>query len=67
MNTKGPSTEAHERHMEAMRRITSTKDRREYIDGVRRNEGAFAAKWLSDDFSAWWASGRKKNPQQSAA
>lgn len=67
MKTKGPSTEAHELHMEAIKRITSTKGRREYIDDVRRSEGNFAAKWLSDDFAAWWASGKKSNPQQSAA
>jgi hypothetical protein len=59
MKTIGPATEAHERHMEAIKRIASTDDRREYIAAVRRNEGAFAAKWLADDFATWWQAQRQ--------
>lgn len=53
MNTKGPTTEDHERHMETMKRIGTTQGRREYVDGVMRSEGKFAAKWLTDDYAKW--------------
>lgn len=49
------ATEAHERHMATLKTMTTTQQRREYIDGVKRAEGAFYAKWLEEDFSVWWA------------
>lgn len=60
MNTKGPATEAHERHMAELKRRTRTDERREYIAGVRRTEGHFYAKWLEDDYAQWWADNQKK-------
>lgn len=53
MNTK-PESESHERHMEALKRIRDTQQRREYIETVRRAEGKFAASWLEDEFARWW-------------
>jgi hypothetical protein len=47
-----PTTETHQRHMANLRGIATTQGRREYIDGVRRSEGNFAAKWLEDEFRA---------------
>lgn len=64
MNTQGTATMAHERHLEAIKRISTTEGRRDYIDGVKRAEGAFASKWLSDDFAAWWA---KQHPKRGRA
>lgn len=49
-----PETETHNRHMKNLRNIRTTADRREYIDGVMRSEGKFAANWLRDDFAAEW-------------
>lgn len=62
MNTKGPATEAHERHMAELKRIDSPKRRLAYIEDVKRDEGRFAAKWLTDDFAHWWAF--EKNQEQ---
>lgn len=39
--------------METMKRIGTTQGRREYVDGVMRSEGKFAAKWLTDDYAKW--------------
>lgn len=64
MNTKGPATEAHERHMEAIKRISTSAGRREYIAQVQRAEGRFAAKWLSDDYAQWWQDQQKKRTQR---
>jgi hypothetical protein len=47
-----PETESHKRHMAQLRTIRTTAARREYIDGVERAEGRFAAKWLRDEFRA---------------
>lgn len=55
MNTTGPANEAHALHMDNLKRMTTRQQRSEYIDGVKRTEGAFAAKWLQEDFSVWWA------------
>lgn len=41
--------------MDNLKRMTTRQQRSEYIDGVKRTEGAFAAKWLQEDFSVWWA------------
>lgn len=49
------ATEAHERHMATLKTMTTTQQRREYIDGVKRAEGAFYGKWLEEDFAVWWA------------
>ncbi len=49
-----PETDTHNRHMENLRNIRTTADRREYIDGVMRAEGKFSANWLRDDFAAEW-------------
>ena len=50
-----PETDTHNRHMENLRNTRTTADRREYIDGVMRSEGRFAANWLRDDFAAEWS------------
>lgn len=55
-----PATEAHERHMEHLKRLRKTVERQEYIDGVRRAEGKHAAKWLTEDFANWWQQQRPK-------
>lgn len=55
---QGPATEKHARHMESLKGMRSAAARAEYIEGVRRSEGKFAAKWLQDDFATWWANGR---------
>jgi hypothetical protein len=47
-----PETESHKRHMEQLRAIRTTAARREYIEGVERAEGRFAANWLRDEFRA---------------
>lgn len=49
---RNPATEAHELHMLNLRRIATTQGRREYIDGVDRAEGRFAAKWIRDELLA---------------
>lgn len=54
MKTTGPATESHARHMGNLKGMSTAEQRREYIDGVRRTEGNFYAKWLLDDFGAWW-------------
>lgn len=59
MNTH-TETETHLAHMEALKRIRDTQQRREYIDTVRRVEGKFAASWLEDEFSRWWWKEQKK-------
>lgn len=64
MNTKGPATEAHERHMAAIKRISTAQGRLGYIADVRRIEGRFASKWLADDYAQWWADDQKKRQQK---
>lgn len=54
MNTTGPTTEAHALHMAHLKQCGSTSRARDYIEEVRRTEGAFAAKWLSDEFWKWF-------------
>lgn len=49
---QAPATEAHELHMLNLSRIATTQGRREYIDGVERAEGRFAAKWIRDELLA---------------
>lgn len=49
---RNPATEAHELHMLNLSRIATTQGRREYIDGVERAEGRFAAKWIRDELLA---------------
>ena len=49
-----PETETHKRHMDNVRGIRTTAGRREYIEGVRRTEGRFAAEWIKDDLKAEW-------------
>jgi hypothetical protein len=53
MTTQCPATEAHERHLNELKRITTTQGRREYLSGVERAEGRFYARWLQDDYQAW--------------
>lgn len=55
-----PATEAHERHMATLKGMRTTQQRREYIDGVKRAEGAFYGKWLEEDFAVWWAFEKNK-------
>lgn len=55
---RAPAAEAHERHMDTLKGMRTAAARAEYIDGVRRAEGNFYAKWLQDDFAQWWATGR---------
>lgn len=59
MNTNGTANEAHARHLENLKRMSTREQRAEYIDGVKRAEGNFYGKWLAEDFAKWWASGRK--------
>lgn len=49
------ATEAHELHMTTLKGMRNSRQRREYIDGVKRAEGAFYGKWLEEDFAVWWA------------
>lgn len=49
------ATEAHERHMATLKGMSDARQRLEYIDGVKRTEGAFFGKWLEEDFAVWWA------------
>lgn len=61
------ATEAHERHMATLKGMRTTAERREYIDGVKRAEGAFYGKWLEEDFAVWWAfekDGKTKGAQK---
>ncbi len=53
-----PATEDHAKHMEHMKGLPGKDDRRQYLEQVRQTEGAFYAKWVRDDFAAWWSSGR---------
>jgi hypothetical protein len=53
MNTTGPANEAHQRHMENLKQCGTVGRARDYIEDVRRTEGKFAAKWLSDEFWKW--------------
>lgn len=59
MNTK-PESETHALHLEALKRIPGTQQRREYIETVRRAEGKFDADWLKDEFARWWWKEQKK-------
>jgi hypothetical protein len=59
MNTT-PSNESLERHMEALKGMRDTQQRREYIDAVQRKEGKFEAAWLKDEFARWWWKEQKK-------
>lgn len=59
MNTIGPTTQAHDLHMANLKRTRSRQERTEYIERVRAAEGPFAAKWLQDDFAAWWQKGSR--------
>ena len=61
MNTTGPATEAHARHLANLKAIAAAADRRQYIEGVKASEGAFAAKWLTDEFGKWWESKRAQS------
>lgn len=61
MNTTGPANEAHQRHMDNLKQSGSTGRARDYIEEVRRTEGKFAAKWLSDEFWAWY---QKRNVKE---
>lgn len=54
MKTEGTANEALSRHLETLKGIRDTQQRRDYIEAVQRNEGKFAANWLKDEFSAWW-------------
>ncbi len=53
MNTD-PSKEKLERHMEALKSMRDTQQRREYIEAVARAEGKFEANFLRDAFAQWW-------------
>lgn len=59
MNTTGPANESHQRHMDNLKGMRTTQERREYIDAVERTESKFAAKWLKEEFAKWWDSQRK--------
>jgi hypothetical protein len=48
-----PATEAHLKHVENLKTIPGTSDRRAYIETVERKEGRFYADWLRDDYAAW--------------
>ncbi len=61
MNITAPATESHQRHMDNLKQCGSTGRAREYIEEVRRTEGKFAAKWLSDEFWAWY---QKRNVKE---
>lgn len=62
MNTTGPANESHQRHMDNLKGMRTTQERREYIDAVERNEGKFAGKWLREDFVLWWTSRTRGDP-----
>lgn len=57
---KTPATEAHERHMNNLKRISRADQRREYIEGVKRTEGRYFGKILADDYAAWWHAEKEK-------
>lgn len=57
---KTPATEAHERHMSNLKRISRDDHRREYIEGVKRAEGKYFGKILADDYAAWWHAEKEK-------
>lgn len=57
---KAPATEAHERHMANLKRMTRADQRREYIEGVKRAEGKYFGKILADDYAAWWHAEKEK-------
>ena len=61
---KTPAQETHDRHVsnlkEKYRLGCKTSDIKDYIEGVERAEGKFCAKWLRDDFGAWWKDQQKE-------
>lgn len=59
MNTTGPTNEAVALHLEALKGIKDTVQRREYLAAVERNEGKFFVGFLKDEFAAWWWSEQK--------
>ena len=59
MNTN-PSKESLDRHMEALKGMRDTQQRREYIEAVARSEGKFEASFLKDQFAHWWWQEQKK-------
>lgn len=54
-----PATEAHIQHIENLKTIPATAERRSYIETVERKEGKFFADWLRDDYAAWHKASRK--------
>ena len=57
MNTENtPAMQAHRRHMETLTSVPrSAAQVREYIEEVRRTDGAYYAKWLRDEYAKWKA------------
>ncbi|MDE1999576.1 MAG: hypothetical protein KGI52_11670 [Burkholderiales bacterium] len=55
MNTTDtPAIQAHRRHMETLTSLPRTTQQvEEYLADVRKNEGAYRAKLLRDDYFEW--------------
>lgn len=49
-----PATEAHEQHMANLKAIGGPDQVLAYLDRIRRDEGAFFARWARDEFATWW-------------
>lgn len=60
MNTAGTANARHAAHLDHIKTLASAEERRAYIEDVRRDDGRFFSEWLSEDFTTWWASNRKK-------
>lgn len=60
---KTPATERHEQHMSHMKSLTRRQDRRDYLAGLKKTEGAYYAKCVQQDFTNWWRNERGGNEQ----
>jgi len=54
MKTEGTANDTLAAHLENLKGIRDTQQRRDYIERVQVKEGKFVANWLKDEFAAWW-------------
>ena len=53
-----PTTEAHGRHLAALKALPTLDAQRDFVAQLSRTESRFLAKWVRDDFLAWRAQGK---------
>lgn len=53
-----PGREKHLRHMDALQRLETRRERAAYLQAVRNEAGPFEAGWLRDEYMKWHLANR---------